>query len=284
MSYQADTHSALARKAIAQNNWPAVKQHADALLKLDSRSAEAHFLHGQIAKVQKDTGRAISAFERSLRFDASRYDAAIELAWQACAAQQHGLAAKLLREYKGTFSGSPYYQDLAGQVASRIGLHNEAYTFHRAAIALQPEITGFKANLAASSVFAGQLELAEQLYRELLIAHPSHQRFHYQLAYVRQATSHEHLDAMLALLASKPEPAASNIFLYYAIGKESEDLQLWDQAFEYYKLRADAVSARETLGFKPAVAARAVAAAQAELGEDASDGDLIRVALKRAGG
>ena len=47
---------------------------------------------------------------------------------------------------------------------------------------------------------------------------------------------------------------------------------------------ADAVSALENLGFKPAVAARAVALAQSELGEDASDGDLIRVALKRAAG
>jgi Holliday junction DNA helicase RuvA len=45
---------------------------------------------------------------------------------------------------------------------------------------------------------------------------------------------------------------------------------------------ADAVSALENLGFKPAVAAQAVARAQAELGEDASEGDLIRVALKKA--
>ena len=47
---------------------------------------------------------------------------------------------------------------------------------------------------------------------------------------------------------------------------------------------ADAVSALENLGFKPAVAARAVALAQGELGESASEGDLIRVALKRAAG
>lgn len=47
---------------------------------------------------------------------------------------------------------------------------------------------------------------------------------------------------------------------------------------------ADAVSALENLGFKPAVAARAVAAAQGELGEGASEADLIRVALKRAAG
>lgn len=47
---------------------------------------------------------------------------------------------------------------------------------------------------------------------------------------------------------------------------------------------ADAVSALENLGFKPAIAAQAVARAQSELGEDAAEADLIRVALKRAAG
>ena len=47
---------------------------------------------------------------------------------------------------------------------------------------------------------------------------------------------------------------------------------------------ADAVSALENLGFKPAIAAQAVARAQAELGEDVGEGDLIRVALKKAAG
>ncbi len=45
---------------------------------------------------------------------------------------------------------------------------------------------------------------------------------------------------------------------------------------------ADAASALENLGFKPAVAAQAVARALEELGEGASEGDLIRVALKKA--
>ena len=47
---------------------------------------------------------------------------------------------------------------------------------------------------------------------------------------------------------------------------------------------ADAVSALENLGFKPATAARAVALALDELGEGAGEGDLIRVALKKAAG
>lgn len=47
---------------------------------------------------------------------------------------------------------------------------------------------------------------------------------------------------------------------------------------------ADAVSALQNLGFKPAIAAAAVAHAQGELGEDAALNDLVRVALKRAAG
>ncbi len=47
---------------------------------------------------------------------------------------------------------------------------------------------------------------------------------------------------------------------------------------------ADAVSALQNLGFKPAVAASAVAAAVAELGEGAGLNELVRVGLKRAAG
>lgn len=47
---------------------------------------------------------------------------------------------------------------------------------------------------------------------------------------------------------------------------------------------ADAVSALQNLGFKPQVAAMAVAAAMGELGDGAGLNDLVRVALKRAAG
>ncbi len=47
---------------------------------------------------------------------------------------------------------------------------------------------------------------------------------------------------------------------------------------------ADAISALENLGFKPAAASRAVQLALAELGDDAGEGEVIRVALKKAAG
>ncbi|MCT2399260.1 Holliday junction branch migration protein RuvA [Novosphingobium mangrovi (ex Huang et al. 2023)] len=50
------------------------------------------------------------------------------------------------------------------------------------------------------------------------------------------------------------------------------------------KASADAVSALQNLGFKPAIASAAVAHAIDELGEDAGLNDLVRVALKKAAG
>lgn len=47
---------------------------------------------------------------------------------------------------------------------------------------------------------------------------------------------------------------------------------------------ADAVSALQNLGFKPGIAATAVARAMDELGDSAPLGDLVRVALRRAAG
>jgi Holliday junction DNA helicase RuvA len=47
---------------------------------------------------------------------------------------------------------------------------------------------------------------------------------------------------------------------------------------------ADALSALENLGFKPATASRAVAEALSELGDGAGEGELIRVALRKAAG
>ncbi|MDR6512796.1 Holliday junction DNA helicase RuvA [Novosphingobium capsulatum] len=57
-----------------------------------------------------------------------------------------------------------------------------------------------------------------------------------------------------------------------------------DVALPAGSANADAISALQNLGFKPAVAASAVAFAIKDLGEDARLNDLVRVALKRATG
>jgi Holliday junction DNA helicase RuvA len=53
-------------------------------------------------------------------------------------------------------------------------------------------------------------------------------------------------------------------------------------SISFESIRGDAVSALQNLGFKPAVAATAVAGAIEHLGDEAPLGDVVRAALKRA--
>jgi hypothetical protein len=47
---------------------------------------------------------------------------------------------------------------------------------------------------------------------------------------------------MKAVLRDNGLPPDRNVFLYYAIGKELEDLGEWDEAFRYYRMAGDAVA------------------------------------------
>ena len=81
--------------------------------------------------------------------------------------------------------------------------------------------------------FAGALALLEQS--------PQHQRNHYLLARLERAKDSAHVDQMETVLRESNLPPDRNIFLYYALGKEYEDLEQWDMSFDYYKRGGDAV-------------------------------------------
>jgi hypothetical protein len=77
------------------------------------------------------------------------------------------------------------------------------------------------------------------MYRRLLRKSPNHQRNHYELSRIEKATDTTHIDQMKAVLRSTNLPPDKNIYIYYAIGKELEDLEQWDDAFQYYKMAGD---------------------------------------------
>ena len=47
---------------------------------------------------------------------------------------------------------------------------------------------------------------------------------------------------MREVLRSTNLPPDKNVFIYYAIGKEFEDLEEWEEAFRYFKMGGDAVA------------------------------------------
>lgn len=234
--------SLMARRAVRTGDWATVNRCARQILKRDQKSAEGHFLAGQAAKAAGANDASEKSFNRALRLDRRRYDAAIELAGLHVSSGRYREALPLLRGYRDPLANSPVYLEMAASLLSRMDLQAEALPLYQRACELQPGIERLRAGLAACSVFLGEVAEARAIYEQLLQHNPGHRRFHYELAKLRTATDSQHVDQMRALLAVSGTPR-DKIFLYYAIGKELEDLGSWDEAFHYYERGGDAVKA-----------------------------------------
>ena len=234
--------SRIARGAVQKKEWSVVHAGAIEILKQDDKSAEGHFLLGLVEKAAQRPVKAIAAFETALRIDENRHDAAIELADQLILSRRNKEAVALIEKYRDRLDNSPRYLDMAATTLSNIGLHHEAWPLYLRANELQPDIELFRANLAACAVFVGDIDKAEEMYRKLLAKRPEHQRNHYQLARLRAAKDDGHIRQMRDIVENNGKPPDFNIYLYYAIAKEYEDLGHWDDAFAWYKTAGDAVA------------------------------------------
>lgn len=233
--------SATARQAVFRRNWPTVSACAREILRNDRLSAEGYFLTGLVEKAVGRSEAATKSFSTALDLDAGRHDAAIELAFQFGAARRFAEAANLVEQYEDRLGNSPLYLNMAGKVLSSAGLPAKAWPLFKKANELQPGVDLFQNNLGACAVALGKTDVAMETYRALNERFPAHQRYHYQLSRLAKATDRTHIDQMQQVLREQDMTPDKNVFMYYAIGKEFEDLEEWDDAFEYFKMAGDAV-------------------------------------------
>ena len=234
--------SSVARRAAQAGDWATVRSFAKKIIKQDKKNPEGYFLSGLAEKGNGRSMPAISAFSRAIQLDKNRYDAAVELANQYAIVQRNGEATDILKRFVPRLSNSPLYLDLAATVYTRLGLHADAWPLLQKANQLQPDLDQFQANLAACAVFLGKIPEARELYLRLLQRYPDHQRNHYELSRLEKAKDASHIEQMQQSLARTGLSAEKNIFMYYALGKELEDLQRWSESFNYYKMAGDAVT------------------------------------------
>ena len=242
MSIDVERISATARNAARSNDWARVKACAKEILRRNRNSPEGHFLVGLSQKASRRSARAVAAFTRALRLDDKRYDAAVELAGQYLVSGQFAEAVTLLQRYEAQLNHSPRYLDMAATIYTNVGLPDRGWPLYRKANELQPGVDSIQANLAACSVFVGKIDAAKEIYRRLLDKYPNHQRNHYELSRIARATDSTHIEQMKDVLRATNMAAERNIFIYYAIGKEWEDLEQWDEAFKYYEMAGNAAA------------------------------------------
>lgn len=230
--------------ALNRNELKQAGEYCRQALAIKPDLVQAHFLVGLIAIEAKDRKTAFSAFGSVTKLQPKHVAAWAQLAKLFMSEGQVNRADAALEQATKEPSNDPMVHDLVGAVYTLMGEHDQALTWHKEAVKQNPGHVPFMVNLANSLIYHGETDSAETQLQQVLAAQPANPQAHWMLSTTRKATDDSHIKALQTLLASRQKDQATNFrgdaFLYYALGKELEDLQEWDQAFAAFESGAKA--------------------------------------------
>jgi len=208
---------------------------------------EAHFLVGLIAVEFKQNRMAISAFGSVTTLQKEHGAAWAQLARVYMIAGQPSRADTALANAVRYHDGNPMVLDTIGTVYGLLGDQREAANWSDRAVEKDPANVQFLVNQANNRMFFGELDEAEIVLKKALEVQPGNPNAHWVLSNVRKATDRTHVDELKGLVKQEYRNPRALAFLYYGLGKELEDLEDWDEAFDAFA--AGAAARRTTIDF-----------------------------------
>ncbi len=159
-------------------------------------------------------------------------------------------ADRALAEAVAHEAGDPMVQDLIGTVYSLLGDPQAGRAWAERAVAGAPDRVGFQVNLANNLIFLGETERARAVLERTLTLQPGNPQAHWLLSGTARAQDRKHVESLVELAAVPGQHPRALAFIYYALGKELEDLEEWDRAFEAFA--RGAAQRRRTLDYDEA--------------------------------
>lgn len=208
---------------------------------------EAHFLVGLIATEFKQNWTAVSAFGSVTKLKEDHGAAWANLARLFMIAGQPARADAALEKAVEHNDGNPVVLDLIGAVYGLLGDQQEASQWITKAVEKQPNRVAFLVNQANNHMFLGRLDEAEAVLRKALESQPGNPQANWILSNVRKATNRDHVEVLERLVEQENRNPRALAFLNYGLGKELEDLEDWENAFEAFARGAKA--RRTTIDF-----------------------------------
>ncbi len=208
---------------------------------------EAHFLVGLIALEMRDTKNAVHAFGSVTKLKPDHAAAWANLARLFVQMGHNARADQALQQAVVHNDNVPVVMDLIATVHARLGDQQEAARWNQKALDSQPEHIPFLINMANNHMFFDRLDEADSLLGKVFSQVPGHPNGHWLKSGLRKARDYSHVDEMRALVADEAQHPRALAFLYYALGKELEDLEDWHAAFNAFA--HGAANRRRTLDF-----------------------------------
>lgn len=208
---------------------------------------EGHFLVGLVALELKQNGVAVSAFGSVTKLQEDHAAAWANLARLFMIGGQAARADAALKMAVKHNDGNPVVLDLIGSVHSLLGEHEEASKWVAEAVEKRPSHVPYLVNQANSHMFLGKLDESEEVLRKVLRMQPANPHANWILSNVRKATDYQHIEQLREYVKRDYRNPRALAFLYYGLGKELEDLEDWDEAFDAFA--AGAKARRSTIDF-----------------------------------
>lgn len=208
---------------------------------------EAHFLVGLIALELKQNLTAISAFGSVTKLKKDHGAAWANLARLFLIVGQPVRADTALANAVKHNDSNPTVLDLIGAVYGLLGDQEEAAAWNARAVEREPNGIPFLINQANNHMFLGRLDEAEAVLHKVLKMQPGNAQAHWILSGVRKATKRDHIEVLKKLVRKDNKNSKALAFLYYGLGKEHEDLEEWDEAFDAFA--HGAAARRKTVNF-----------------------------------
>ncbi len=200
---------------------------------------QGHFLVGLVALEAGERKTAFSAFRSVTKLEPGHAAAWAQLAKLFMSEGQVNRADLALAEALKYVGKEAIVEDLLGTVYSLMGEYASANDWYSKAIVHQKDHPPFLLNYANNLVYHGKTTRANEIYRHIIKIQEQSPQAHWALAAAQKARDESHIAQMQKLLSSKLHPRAQ-AFYYYAIGKEYEDLENWQEAFRAFDCGARA--------------------------------------------
>lgn len=230
----------------------AYKRHAEAeqiLLKALEQDPESTLiLHdlGVLLQGQKRFREAAEYFDRCTRVDVSQAGAWCNLGACYHDLQRHEQAEAALQQavrLEDRFAGAHFN---LGNLYRDMGRHDRAMTHYLRAIELEPQNASFRLNAVTVLNSLGRFEEAAEQCRILISQDPDCAKAYYNLfTFNAESVTDEEAEQLKVRMKSWTLSDEERSSAYFSLGKRSDRLKKYDEAFEYFA-EANRLSPRRT--------------------------------------
>jgi tetratricopeptide (TPR) repeat protein len=232
---QVNTELSKAFKALEVGNFKLVIDIAKALLRDNSRQAQAHYLIGRVTIETQQLDIALQGLETAVNIDASVPDYWAYLALVYSQVGKNTEAENAVKNAQQLDSEKADVLHPLAYVQSSLGHFEDATKNLIKAVKASPNNSVYHHALGVNLLETGDLKGAQQSFETAIVCNSNDVKSRWLLSSLVTAKDNDLADKIINMMGTTEAYSMHNAFLGYTAGKLFEDTKSWDKAFSAFE-------------------------------------------------